>query len=288
MIFKNLKEKCEYYRGLTDYRLLPNTYVLVMCDGRAFSKLIKNHFQKPFDEDFVKMMDETAKYVCENVQGCKAAFVQSDEISFMIKDEGETTPFFGNRMCKILSIISSLATAEFNKQMLLHNIKSNAYGVGTMSDCEDTIYSVRQCVKKIEDTKFAQFDCKCWNVPSDNDAFAWFKYRQLDCIKNSKQQTAQTFLSHKKLLGLSTDEQIEKLKIEKNINWEDYRNGLKYGRLVRRVEHQTEVTIAPNKKYPEGATIPVTRNSWEAEDATPFEKEEFFNLITLPFHIKNN
>ena len=272
MIFQNLKEKCEYYRGLTDYRLLPNAYVLVMCDGRTFSKLIKNNFQKPFDEDFVKMMDETAKYVCENVQGCKAAFVQSDEISFMIKDEGEATPFFGNRMCKILSIISSLATARFNQLFTKYQLKHSKFGV----------------VQTMNHLKLAQFDCKCWNVPSEDDAFAWFLYRQHDCTKNSKQQTAQTFLSHKELLGLSADEQIEKLKIEKSINWEDYRNGLKYGRLVRRVEHQTEVTIAPNKKYPEGATIPVTRNSWEAEDATPFEKEEFFNLITLPFHIKNN
>lgn len=265
MIFQNLKEKCEYYRGLTDYRLLPNAYVMVMCDGRAFSKLIKNRFQKPFDEDFVKMMDETAKYVCENVQGCKAAFVQSDEISFMLKDEGEATPFFGNRMCKILSIVASLATGKFNQLMSLYLMENYPGKTG-----QDVVSSMKP----------AQFDCKCWNVPSENDAFAWFLYRQLDCAKNSKQQTAQTYLSHRELLGLNADEQIEKLKNEKGINWEDYRNGLKYGRLIHRVVRETVVTIAPNKKYPDGATLPVIRNSWESVDATPFIKDEFFKLIS--------
>lgn len=264
MIFQNLKEKCEYYRGLTDYRLLPNANVLVMCDGRSFSKLIKNHFGKPFDMDFVNMMNETAKYVCENVQGVKIAFVQSDEISFLLKDEGEATPFFSNRMCKILSIIASLATAKFNQLMSLYHLV-----IDSDKDPKDVV----------SETKLAQFDCKCWNVPSDNDAFAWFKYRQLDCIKNSKQQAAQTYLSHKELLGLNADEQIAKMKEEKGIDWNCYKNGLKYGRIIHRVEEQHEVTIKPNKKYPEGAKVMVTRNAWVADDATPFEKEEFFNLV---------
>lgn len=30
MQFKNLEDKCPYYRGLSDYKLLPNSYVLVM------------------------------------------------------------------------------------------------------------------------------------------------------------------------------------------------------------------------------------------------------------------
>ena len=50
MIFKNLKEKCNYYRDLTDYKLMPNCYVMAMIDGKNFSKLIKNKFEKPFDD----------------------------------------------------------------------------------------------------------------------------------------------------------------------------------------------------------------------------------------------
>ena len=73
MYFKTLKEKCEYYRSLTDYKLVPNNYVLAMVDGHCFSKVIKNKFEKPFDDTFINMMNETAKYLCENIQGAKFA-----------------------------------------------------------------------------------------------------------------------------------------------------------------------------------------------------------------------
>ena len=86
MVFKTLKEKCEYYRSLTDYKLIPNSYVIAMVDGHCFSKLIKNKFKKPFDEEFINAMNETAVYLCENIQGAKLAYTQSDEISVLITD----------------------------------------------------------------------------------------------------------------------------------------------------------------------------------------------------------
>ena len=70
MIFKNLKEKCNYYRDLTDYKLMPNGYVLVMIDGKNFSKLVKNKFEKPFDDWFISTMDKTAVHLCKNIQNC--------------------------------------------------------------------------------------------------------------------------------------------------------------------------------------------------------------------------
>ena len=67
MIFKTIADEANYYRDLTDYKLMGNGYVMVMLDGRSFSKMIKNKFKKPFDKDFINMMNETAKYICENV-----------------------------------------------------------------------------------------------------------------------------------------------------------------------------------------------------------------------------
>ena len=75
MHFDTLKEKCEYFRGLTDYRLTPNSYVIAMLDGHCFSKLIKNKYKKPFDKDFMDMMDETAKHILRSIQGAKFAYV---------------------------------------------------------------------------------------------------------------------------------------------------------------------------------------------------------------------
>ena len=55
MTFETLKDKCLYYRSLTDYKLMPSSYVICMLDGRSFSKIIKNKFKKPFDETFAQM-----------------------------------------------------------------------------------------------------------------------------------------------------------------------------------------------------------------------------------------
>ena len=230
MNFKTLKEKQEYYRHLTDYRLIPNSYVLVMLDGRSFSKKVNNRFKKPFDERFVNAMNETAKYLCDNIEGCKFAYVQSDEISLVITDfeTPQTDAFFSYRLSKILSICASAATAKFNQLMFLDRLGE--------VDCSVPSEILTECMCKIENAPLYEFDCKAWNVPAYNDVYGWFLYRQLDCIRNSKSQTAQTYLPHKELMNLHTDEQIAKLKETNGVDWETFPNGLKYGRFVYRVE----------------------------------------------------
>lgn len=111
----------------------------------------------------------------------------------------------------------------------------------------------------VEDQKLVEFDCKAWNVPNENDMFAWCLYRQNDCIKNSKQQAAQTYLSYKELLNLNTDEQIRLLKERKGIDWEkDYSDGKKYGRFI----YKKEV-----KQANEELDLTYIRNVWIEHDA---------------------
>ena len=64
---QTLKDKCEAMRKTTDYHLPKKTYVMGMLDGRSFSRLIKNNYEKPFDDKFISMMNEVAIYVCKNV-----------------------------------------------------------------------------------------------------------------------------------------------------------------------------------------------------------------------------
>lgn len=260
MNFDSLEEKCQYYRNLTDYKLLPNSNILVMLDGKNFSSLIKNNFKKPFDDDFIDMMNKTALFLCNNVQGCKFAYTQSDEISLLITDYDtpETDTLFGGRLCKIQSILASLATSEFNRWFILDYLRKH--------DDEGLI----------ENMKMAQFDCKAWVVPNQNDAYAWFLYRQLDCIRNSKQQTAQTYLGHKKLIGHSADEQIEMVKNEKGIDWSAFGNEYKYGRFVYKIEKEMST------KLPSGETVNYIRKKFTPSAAFDLRqeegKEEFYKL----------
>lgn len=251
-----------------------------MVDGRAFSKLIKKRFKLPFDDTFIDMMNKTAQYVCENVQGCKIAYVQSDEISFLITDYDtpESDSFFGFRLCKMQSIIASLATAKFNQLMAINEVWTSSYDY-TLMDSVDTLYNIKDAVNKMKGLPLAEFDCKVWPVPNANDAFAWFLYRQIDCTRNSKQQAAQTYLSHNKLVGKNVDEQLELLKEAKGIDWNtDYSDGKKYGRFVYQgVKHM--------KKNVNGNIIEFDRNVWEPHDGFPLtepeSKEKFFDIVPV-------
>lgn len=255
MQFKSLKEKCEYYRDLADHKLMPGTYVLAMLDGRSFSKMIKKKFQLPFDDVFIGMMNKTAEILCSKVQGARFAYVQSDEISLVLTDFGGSDSFFGYRCCKMLSILSSIATGYFNKLLLQH------YGV-----------------ENIESFEPVQFDCKVWNVPTLNDVYAWFLYRQLDCEKNSKQQLAQQYYSHKQLEGLATDDQVQMLKDQKGISWwQDFDAGKQIGRFIWREE---------KKMYNEQAKTEYIRHVWITHPAYDLKEKEgrerFINNPDLP------
>ena len=219
MNFKTLEEKQLYYRSLTDYKLLPNSYIVIMIDGRSFSTKIKNKFNKPFDDDFITMMNETAKYACENISGCLLAYTQSDEISFIVRDNlnEDSDSFFGYRLCKIQSLVASMVTSKFNRLALEKWIKDNPG-------------------KDIDKAPLYEFDCKAWNVPSDNDALGWLIYRQNDCRRNSIQQTAQTYFSHKQLIGKKCDEQKEMLYDQKDIDWDSFETGKRIGRMIMKTE----------------------------------------------------
>lgn len=263
---ETLKEKCERLRATTDYKLPKKTYVMAMIDGRSFSRLIKNRYEKPFDDKFINIMNEVAIYVCKNVQGCKFAYTQSDEITFVITDfeTEEASPFFDYRLCKMLSIIPSLATAKFNQLVTLNLL--------------DTPCSQEDMKQMVADMSLVQFDCKVWDAKDFNNVFAYFLWRQIDCVRNSKQQAAQTYLSHKELLGKDTDEQIRLLFEKKGIDWNEYSDDKKYGRFIYK-----EQIEKPLPNHEENTCL---RNVWLAHDA--FElyesggKQRLLELNVIP------
>lgn len=265
---ETLKEKCKRLQNEKNYKVDPEKYIIVHVDGRSFSKVVKNKFKKPFDNDFINMMNETAKYLCENVQGCQVAYVQSDEITLILKKmRPESDVFFGGRLCKMQSIIASMATAKFNQLVTLYNIKKDAYDYIKI-DYLDTIYNAKDIVRMIKDSSLYEFDCKVWDVNERNDAIAWLLFRSIDCIRNSKSQTAQTYLSHNELLNKTADEAIEMLKEKKDVDWNKLPDGIKYGRIL--VKEPITVIC-------EGGTT--TRMKWHVEDGfdlTNNEKRELF------------
>lgn len=268
MEFKTLKDRMNYYRGLTDYRIMPNCYTLVMLDGRSFSKLIKNIYNKPFDNDFIRIMNMTAEYLCKNIQGAIFAYVQSDEISILLSNESDT--FFGGRLNKMLPVIASMASSKFNRLRAIDAIKN------MIADNDIECITEEKIIETINKNKLVEFDCKVWNIPTFNDVYGWFLYRQNDCVRNSKQQAAQTYLSHKTLLSKHTDEQIKLLKKVNGIDWETrYNDGEKYGRFVYKEIISKEIYVESLNK-----TISCKRSDFISRNAFLLNTDEGKNKFT--------
>ena len=104
-----------FYEQIPKTKLMRRCPVAIRIDGRAFHTFTRG-FQKPFDEVLIKSMQETMKYLCENIQGCVLAYTQSDEITLILVDYKKLTSsaWFDYEVQKICSIAASMATMAFN------------------------------------------------------------------------------------------------------------------------------------------------------------------------------
>jgi len=199
----------EFYENRTRNFLPRRTYTIIRVDGKAFHSYTRGLI-RPFDEKLVNDMDETACYMCKNIQGAKFAFVQSDEISILLTDfEGLTTDaWFDGNIQKMASISASLATAKFNE---------------------------------LRPNKIALFDSRVFTIPSDIEVENYFIWRQQDTTRNSISSVAQSMFSHRELENKNTD-QMQEMCFQKGVNWNDFSAKLKRGRLIVKQDYEKEGT----------------------------------------------
>lgn len=111
------KRMKEYYENIPKIKLMRRTPVAIRLDGKAFHTFTRG-FEKPFDNVITASMQETMKYLCENVQGCVLGYTQSDEITLILIDykKLDTSAWFDYEVQKMCSVAASMATMAFNKE----------------------------------------------------------------------------------------------------------------------------------------------------------------------------
>ena len=209
---KGYEERNRYYLQ----RRMPVILRLDMRAGHGFTK----GFVRPFDEVFIKTMQETAKYLCENIQGCKLSYQQSDEITLVLVDYDKlnTDCFFDYRVDKLCSIAASMATMAFNR-IFAEKVKEFIYNDG--ENYENNSEEYRLCsVYKNAVIKGAMFDCRCFNIPKEEVTNLVY-WRQLDASRNSIQMVGQANFSHKELQNKSCNNIQDMLMTREGINWND-------------------------------------------------------------------
>lgn len=126
-----LAKRMKKYEAVSKNVLMRRTPVIIRVDGRAFHTFTKG-FQKPFDEVLMSAMQDTMKYLCENIQGCVLGYTQSDEITLVLTDYKrlESDAWFDYKVQKMCSIVASMATLEFNRKMKRYAVKYANSGSG--------------------------------------------------------------------------------------------------------------------------------------------------------------
>ena len=216
------------YENITRYYLTRRMPVIIRVDGRSFHTFTKG-FKKPFDDVLVKTMQDTMKYLCENVQGCVLGYTQSDEVSLVLTDYAELTTdaWFGNNLQKMCSVSASMATLTFNKafndnivKYIDNNLDSDCGVTKDLTEYTKILINARN--------KGAMFDSRVFTIPKEEvcNALIW---RQQDATRNSIQSVGQANFSQKELHGKSCNDIQDMLMIQKGINWNDYSTTLKRG-----------------------------------------------------------
>lgn len=216
-----MKEQYEYR---TRYLLPRRTYTIIRLDGKAFHTFTKK-MNCPYDEAFMRTMDVTAKFLCENIQGCQLAYVQSDEISLLLTDFKKITTdaWFDGQVQKMVSVAASMATAKFNEEINLN--------WGSLSQTN------------VKPSDLAFFDARAFSIPDPVEVENYFISRQKDAVRNSLSMHAQSLYSHKELHGKSQVNMHDMIH-DKGENWDELPNGFKRGRTIAKAPINGEWVIA--------------------------------------------
>lgn len=262
----------EYYEYIPKTKLMRRTPVAIRIDGKAFHTFARG-FQKPFDDVLIKSMQETTKYLCENIQGCVLGYTQSDEITLILVDYKKLTSsaWFDYEVQKICSIAASMATMAFNK-FFENNIKE----FSESSECRGLDVKYLDVYKEALN-KGAMFDARCFNIPKE-EVTNLIYCRQLDASRNSIQMVGQANFSHKELSNKSCNDIQDMLMTQKCINWNDLPTYQKRGSCcIKTLERVTEdITIIKNRFGEDGKKHVVNMEypHWVIDTEIPIFKGE--------------
>lgn len=244
-----------YYEQISKTKLMRRTPVIIRIDGKAFHTFTRG-FAKPFDMVLMKSMQETTKYLCENIQGCVLGYTQSDEITLVLVDymKFETSAWFDYEVQKMCSIAASMATMAFNRLF-----KENVDAYIRDNEAGGLVEIYTKAVNK-----GAMFDSRVFNIPKEEVTNCIY-WRQIDASRNSVQMVGQAYFSHKQLQNKSCSNIQDMLMEEHNINWNDFTVPQKRGTAVIKVTKELAT---------EEGGEPQLRSEWMIDENIPIFKGE--------------
>lgn len=220
-------------------------FVIVRVDGKSFHTYVKG-LDRPFDRDFATAMVGAGLALCESDCPARLAYVQSDEIS-VVMDVRTGQPWFGGRIDKITSVVSSMVTAHFNQAM------STRTG------------------------RLGYFDARVLALDLVADVIGYLEWRRADALRNSVSMLAHHTFSDASLRGVGTAERKKMLASAGN-SWDDLPVDLKAGALLIPEKRRETVTFTRKDGGPQ-QSVEVDRTHWVTRSAIDVDVQQLMTLV---------
>lgn len=270
---RTLAERMKEYEWVWDTRLTSRLPVVLRIDGNSFHRFTTlAKFNTPFDTHLSEMMVESAIKLLQYCSGSTLAFVQSDEISVLLRNDQtiKTQPFLAGRIQKLVSLTASVATVSFYKSFLAWNHDQHLETV-TMGDTARMGYYAKR--KELTPT----FDCRAFVLPK-TEVVNYFIWRQQDAYKNCVSSVAEAELKKtydksqvKQMLHRQNTQQRVKLLKQHGYDFDalvdaKYRLGIS----IKKAKMEAQLAnMLFGKPLDVNTDETVTRSVWTADYTTP-------------------
>lgn len=257
--FNSLGDRMKRYEYVSRNYLTRRVPVIIRIDGKAFHTFTKG-MRKPFDRVLMSAMQETMRFLCENIQGCVFGYTQSDEITLVLTDYATITTdaWFGYNIQKMCSVSASMATLAF----------SNTYTAELWKNFPEAMRNSNNGINKYIETLVAKmgtamFDARVFSIPKDEvcNCLIW---RQQDATRNSIEAVGQANFSQRELHGKNCNKIQDMLWEERNINWNDFPTDCKRGSCCIKTRVTEAVSVLNGD-----ATVEVSRSRWVVDREPP-------------------
>ncbi|MEZ6188762.1 MAG: tRNA(His) guanylyltransferase Thg1 family protein [Planctomycetota bacterium] len=152
-------------------RVAPGAWTILRVDGRGFSRLTAEAFEKPCDPRFHRCLRAVSRALMEQLQG-SFAYAQSDEVSLLLPPDSGG---FGRRVEKLASLAAGLASAVFTQEA----------GV------------------------LGAFDGRVWEGSRAEDVVDYLRWRQADALRCSLSNACYWTLRHAGLSARAAGAELE-------------------------------------------------------------------------------
>ncbi len=199
-----LKDRIESYQEQSDYKLLARLPIITIVNGRSFAK-ITSLLDKPFSNKFSECMLAVTLKLCSEIEGVIFAYQHNDEIVIVSRNDqsSDTIPWFDNKIQKLSSITSSIATLQFSNclEKTDINLLGEPHFYSTVFTTPNLLEAINTIVYKQQQNFYTSIQLACF--------YELIKKYDKNSIKDMLQ-------------GLSFDEKIELLAQECDVDFNKY------------------------------------------------------------------